>query len=656
MNKLDMESINIVDGNIEKIGNLFPNVIVETENGKSVDFDLLKQELSKEIVEGNKEKYQLTWPGKKEAILNANTPSKNTLRPLREKSVDFDNTQNIYIEGDNLEALKILQESYLNKVKCIYIDPPYNTGNDFIYNDKFKKNENDELLESGQVDEEGNRLISNNQSNGRFHSDWLSMMYPRLKVARNLLANDGVIFISIDENELFNLQKICNEIFGENNYITTFTVENNPKGRKNSKYVAVSCEYCLAYAKDSTKSYFIENIPKDSNEMREDENGNFVHNSGKRVVVGENFFNNFVINYNSEKHYTVYYDFNSKDIIIKKENTLENGDAELIQKGYKRFISFRDNKFVENTYTATKLQDLYKNDELDFKQDKIYLKNMNTTIRIKNLLVNKKYKGIVKNNIKDVIFDYKTTSAGTYLKELFDGKQLFSAPKNIGLIETLLTLIDDDEFIALDFFSGSSTTADAILRLNALKNKKIKFMMLQLDEICDYNSEAFKNRYETICDIGEERIRRAAKKIKEETNADIDYGFRVYKIDSSNMRNVYYKPSDLKQDQLNLFESNIKEDRTTDDLLTQVILDLGLTLDLKIEEKQILNNKVYFVDNNSLVACFDDSLDIRIVDEICKYKPLKVVFKDNSFKYDNDKINLEEKFKKLSPETEINIL
>lgn len=656
MNKLDMKSEDIVEDNFEYIKEKFPNVVVESENGYAIDFNALKQELSDVIVDDTKEKYQLTWPGKKEAIVTANTQTTKTLRPLREKSVNFDTTENIYIEGDNLEALKILQESYLDKIKCIYIDPPYNTGNDFIYNDKFKKDSNQELIDSGQIDEEGNKLVANNQSNGRFHSDWLSMMYPRLKLARNLLSKDGIIFISIDENEIFNCKKLCDEVFGENNYITAFTVENNPKGRKNSKFVSVSCEYCLAYAKDINNSYFVENIPKDASEMTEDKDGNFVHNSGKRVVVGENFFNNIVNNFLSDKHYSVYYNSEKNDLIIEKENSIDKVNYNLIKEGYIRYISYKGNKFVENTYTSSKLQEMFKNNELEFKNNKIYAKNKRTTIRIKNLLINKKYKGIVNNNIVDVSLDYKTTSAGTYLKELFNGQLLFSSPKNVGLMKSLFTLIDSNNYIVLDFFSGSATTADAVMQINSSLNKKIKYIMVQLPEKCDENSEAYKSGFKTISDLGEERIRRAANKIKEETKADIDYGFRVYKIDSSNMKDVYYKPSDLNQEQLNMFETNIKDDRTSEDLLTQVILDLGLTLDLKIEEKNILNNIVYFVDENSLIACFDDNIDINITNEICKFAPLKVVFKDSSFKNDNDKINVEERIKKLSPETEVNIL
>lgn len=657
MNKLDMKSKNIVDENVTKIGEFFPNVVVETDKGLEIDFNLLKQELSKFAVDDSKEKYQLTWPGKRESIITANTPTKNTLRPIKEKSVNFDNTENIYIEGDNLEALKILQESYLNKIKCIYIDPPYNTGNDFIYNDKFNKTADDELEESGQVDDCGNRLISNNQSNGRFHSDWLSMMYSRLKLARNLLTEDGVIFISIDENELFNLKRLCDEIFGENNYISTLTIENNPKGRKNSKFISVSSEYCLIYSKNTELAYFIENVPKDLSAMKEDEDGNFVHNSGKRVLVGENFFNKEVTNFSSDKHYTAYYNKNSNDLILKTETDLDTIDVELKAKGYQRYYSYRDNNFVENTYTKIKFREMFNNGELEFKNNKVYGKNLSTTIRLKNLLINKKYKGLVYGEVKEYSMDFKTTSAGTMMKELFQSNDvLFSAPKNVYLIKLLISLIDDKNSICLDFFSGSGTTAHSVMELNSEDGGNRKYILVQVPESLKEKEPAFKEGYNNICDLAEERIRLSANKIKEETNAEIDYGFRVYKIDSSNMKDVYYKPEEIKQQNLELFDANIKEDRTDLDLLTQVILDLGLTLDLTIGEKTIGRNKVYYVDDNSLVACFDDNIDLSVVEEICKDNPLKVVFKDASFNSDTDKINLQEKFKKLSTDTEINIL
>ncbi len=621
MNKLDMESVNIINGNIEKIGNLFPNVIVESENGKAIDFDLLKQELSDEIVDESKEKYQLTWPGKKKSILNANTPSKNTLRPIREKSVDFDNTQNIYIEGDNLEALKILQESYLNKIKCIYIDPPYNTGNDFIYNDNFDKTKENELLESGQIDEDGYRLVSNNQSNGRFHSDWLSMMYSRLKLARNLLSNDGAIIISIDVNELNNLCKICDEIFGEKNFLGIFP-------RKTTEHIRVLADYELQNLNDYVVIYCknLEKIKlnkKNIGEIQydyEDDNGKYI------LKAFQNSGENGTRKARPNLYYPIYYNEKTKTLSLEKsDNSIE--------------ILPRKVKSEDGRWLWSKEK---------FVQDNKLLEYKNGTIHRK-VYYNEDEDQTKYESFKTWLDMYPNRLGAKKLNELEMG-EYFDYSKPVDLIKFLLELIIDKNSIVLDFFSGSATTAQAVMELNIEKKYNLKNIMVQLNEQIDENSKAYIDGYKNICDIGEERIRRAAKKIKEETNADIDYGFRVYKIDSSNMKDVYYKPNELQQSQLSLFETNIKEDRTTDDLLTQVILDLGLTLDLKIEEKKILNNNVYYVDTNSLVACFDDEIDINIVDEICKVEPLKVVFKDFSFKTDKDKINLEEKFKKLLPE------
>lgn len=609
MNKLDMESKNIINENIQKISELFPNVIVESNDGKTIDFDLLKQELSKDIVEGVKEKYQLTWPGKKEAIVNANTPSNNTLRPVKEKSVDFDNTQNIYIEGDNLEVLKILQESYLNKIKCIYIDPPYNTGNDFIYNDKFKKEIDEELLESGQVDEEGNRMVTNNQSNGRFHSDWLSMMYPRLKLARNLLTDDGVIVISISDMEIDNLKKICNEIFGENNYCGDI-IWNSTKSVTNTALISVSHTYNLVYFKNI--QYFIENrlefrIPEDGEGFRNPDNDPRGPWKADPFQVG---------GWRPNQQYE-----------IKNPNT---------------GVIYKPNEGCSWKNDYSKFEELMKDNRI------VFGKNGDSAPQRKRFMSEALERGKVVKTIWD---DVETTTNGTMLlKKLFNSVSLFNNPKPLGFMKRILQLCTNKDSIILDFFSGSATTAHAILDLNSINNEKRKYILVQLPEKCDEKSIAYKNGYKTICDIGEERIRRAGAKIKAETNADIDYGFRVYKVDSSNMKDVYYMPNDLKQGDLLEFESNIKEDRTTDDLLTQVILDLGLSLDLNIEEKRIGNNKVYYVAGNSLVACFDDSIDIDIVDEICKCEPYKVVFKDSAFKTDNDKINLEERFKKLLPQ------
>ena len=610
MNKLDMGSKDIVNENIEKISELFPGVIVESENGKSIDFDLLKQELSKEIIEGNKEKYQLTWPGKKEAILNANTPCNKTLRPIKEKSIDFDNTENIYIEGDNLDGLKILQESYLNKINCIYIDPPYNTGNDFIYNDNFNREKQDELMESGQIDEMGNYLISNNMTNGRYHSNWLSMMYSRLKLSRNLLSNDGLIFISIDDYEYDNLKKICDEIFGENNYINTFIWKRNSSGKTEKDKFTVNTEYIVLYSK--SQNYMLNEAFKPLSE-------------GTKAMYSKN-----------------------------------DNDG----RGYYRLYPLQKpgNPGPETTYDY-----IYNNGKVwpcpekgwRIKQSKLKaLENDGRLYFEGKSLSEKAYWDERPSEGKriDTLWDDlpENSSASKEIENLF-GKSLFSNPKPTKLIKRCLEIASKSG-IVLDFFSGSATTAHSLMQLNAEDGGKRKFILMQLPEFCDENSEAYKKGYKNICDIGEARIRYASEKIKAEINPKFDCGFRVYKIDSSNMKDVYYTPNKIKQSQLEIFESNIKEDRTSEDLLTQVILDLGLTLDLKIAEKNILKNKVYFVDENSLIACFDNEININVVDEICKYNPLKVVFKDESFKTDNDKINLQERFKKLSPNTEISIL
>ena len=603
IHKLDMKSKDIVEDNISKISELFPDCISE---GK-IDFDMLKQDLSKDIIDNGKEKYQLTWVGKKGAIVNANTPCNKTLRPLREKSVDFDNTKNIYIEGDNLEVLKILQESYLNKIDCIYIDPPYNTGNDFIYNDDFKKNNSEELYDSGLTDGYGNKMISNTQTNGRFHSDWLSMMYPRLKLARNLLNKNGFIFISIDDNEYDNLKKICDEIFSPENYIATYIKQSKVGGGSDSKFVVKEHEYCLIYAKnyDVANEMFIAHDEEYLKRYKEeDKNGRYFWDTFARPGLKN----------------PIHYEITAPD--------------------------------------GTKLDYGWIHSKERFKQE---LKDGIVRIVQKNngswSVQFKQYLNVSGKKPRSMTMDFGGSIEGKNdIKELFNNDKIFNYPKSVKFLKTLFSTISNKNPIILDFFSGSATTAQAVMQLNSEDNNNRNYIMVQVPDLCDEKSEAYKEGYKTICNIGEERIRRAGKKIKEETNANIDYGFRVYKVDSSNMKDVYYAPTDLQQSQLNMFESNIKEDRTSEDLLTQVILDLGLTLDLSIEERKIINNNVYFVENNSLVACFDDTIDINIVDEICKCNPLKIVFKESSFKTDSDKINVFERIKKLSNDTEINII
>ncbi|MFA5194540.1 MAG: site-specific DNA-methyltransferase [Bacteroidales bacterium] len=694
MDKMKMRTPDLTDENIERLAALFPNVITEIkdESGaikKAIDFDLLKQVLSKDIVEGDDERYRLDWPGKKASLLKANTPITKTLRPCREESVNFDTTENLYIEGDNFEVLKILQESYLGKVKMIYIDPPYNTGNDFIYKDDFAKSKEEYEEEIGVENEEGGKLFRNTDSNGRFHSDWLSMMCERLVVARDLLCDEGVIFISIDDNELHNLRKICDEIFGEENFVGNLSVENNPKGRKNSDFISVSSEYCAIYAKNKEKARFIENVPKKASDMTEDEDGNFVHGSGKRVLVGENSFNKYVSNANSDKNYSIYYRAQDRKIVVKKEKY--NGiDQQLIDEGYIKYYSHNNGRLVENTYTESKFCELFEKCALEFSSDKVYEKNFSDTIRIKSQLINREYEAIVRGKKQNYSMELTTTGAGTYIKNLFEvAESPFSSPKNVGYLKLLISLFEKESFIVLDFFSGSSTAADAVMQLNAEDGGNRKFIMVQLPENLDENLSKAGNEAEkktiqsaiSICDemnkphlltvIGKERIRRAGMKIVEGIKAKnqqpelgqepvdaskLDIGFRVYKTDESNMKDVFYHPAKLDQKQLAFVESNIKEDRTPEDLLTQVILDLGLELSLPIETKKIGKNTVFIVQTNALVACFDNDIDFKIVDTIAGLKPFKVVFKDASFKDDKDRINVEERFKSLSPETKVTVI
>lgn len=630
--KLDMKSKNIINDNIDKIGNLFPNVIKE---GK-IDFDELKQELSNDLIDNSKEKYQLTWPGKRNAILEANKNINKTLRPVNKKSINFDNTQNVYIEGDNLETLKILQESYLNKIKCIYIDPPYNTGHDFVYLDNFNKNEKAELNESGQIDEYNNKLITNSETNGKFHSDWLSMVYSRIKLSRNLLREDGVIIISIDDNEQVNLKKICDEIFGEKNFIACLPTVMNLKGNNDEYGFAGTHEYTLVYSKNAKTPIFnnlkIKDNIKVNKEWNKDDYGYYKlgtlkggGENGSRLLRPNLYFPIYVAN-NCD------FSLEKSEKFCNELFPISNGNEMTWRWSKEKIQKEKHNIIVEK-----------KGKEFIIRRKIRPADGYNPSIKPKTLF----YKE-----------SYSSGNGAKIIKELFNGKRIFNYSKPIELLSDFFEIMtsSNSNDIILDFFSGSASTAHATLKLNSEDNGNRKFIMVQLPEQCEQNSEAYKAGFPTICDIGEERIRRAAKKIKEETNADIDYGFRVYKVDSSNMKDVYYEPSKLGQQQLNNLESNIKEDRTPEDLLTQVILDLGLTLDLKIEEKEILNNKVYFVAQNNLVACFDNEINIDIIDEICKTQPLKVVFRESSFKNDSEKINTYERIKKLSPETEINVL
>jgi len=621
MEKLRMQSPDLTQANIEKIAELFPHVITETrdENGKlkrAVDFDLLRQELSDVLVEGDKERYQLTWPGKKQAILNANRPIDKTLRPIKEESVDWDNTQNLYIEGDNLEVLKLLQESYLNKIKCIYIDPPYNTGKDFIYRDDYKIPQNDFLMESGQVDNLGNKLFQNTETNGRFHSDWLSSIYPTIKIARNLLKEDGVFFVSIDDNEIHNLRKICDEIFGVGNFVATIIWQRAFSPKNDSKFFSANHDYILVYAKNI--NYLnIKKLP------RTDEANNRYKNPDNDPR-GPWMSSDMTV-----KTYTQSYDY---PIITP------SGKVVYPTRGRCWFTS------KEN------MQKLIDDNRVWFGE------NGDNIPRLKRFL-SEVQDGIVPLTIWLYEEVGHNQEGRQELKKLFNNKGYFDGPKPTRLIKKILEIADiSKDEIVLDFFSGSATTAHALMQLNSEDKVRRKYIMIQIREEIDPNSETYKDGYKNICDIGKERIRRAAKKIKEETGADIDYGFRVFRLDTTNMKDVYYRPDKLNQSDLFDLMSNIKEDRTGEDLLIQVMLELGLELSLPMATRIIDGKTVYYVAINSLIACFDEDVSEAVIRIIAKEQPLWAVFRGSSFMDDSARINMEELFKMISPNTKIRVL
>ncbi|SDF27746.1 site-specific DNA-methyltransferase [Sporolituus thermophilus] len=643
MEKLTMRTKDFSQENIAKLAKLFPNVVTEISIGKdrdgkdilkrAIDFDLLKQELSDVLVEGDKERYQLTWPGKKQAILHANAPTNKTLRPVKEDSVDWETTQNLYIEGDNLEVLKLLQEAYLNKVKLIYIDPPYNTGKDFIYKDDFKQSSEQYLRESGQMDEQGNRLVQNTEANGRFHSDWLSMMYPRLKLARNLLRDDGVIFISIDDNEVANLKKICDEIFGSEAFVAIFPWRKRTAKTDVPFGVSQDFEWIICYAKPN----FLAGVP-------------------------------------TERKYYTSPDFKERwrlSDLTTQRSAEERPNSFFTLVNPRTLEEYPANPNRVWGVTKETFQEYYAKGKIVFPGDYEFLNISTPYWRVfesedkeKNL---KKF-GTVEHR-KAISTMLPTTIGRTEdgteeINELF-GAKVFSFPKPTSLIEFFISVISSDDCIIVDFFAGSSSCAEAVLRLNAKDGGKRRFMCVQYPELLDPNNKDQKTGYDfcianglnpNICEIGKERIRRAAKKIKEETGADIDYGFRVFRLDSSNMKDVYYAPQDLTQEMVLALESNIKEDRTGEDLLIQVMLEWGLELSLPMEKRVIAGKDVHFVAGNSLIACFDDKVSDEVVRAIAQEKPLRVVFRDSSFASDADRINVEEIFKMLSPDTEIKVI
>ena len=624
MDKLRMQSSNGVEDNITKIAQLFPDCVTETVDERSgqpkhlIDFEKLKQNLSDNVMSERAERYQFTWPDKSKAILLANSPINATLRPCREDSVDFDNTQNLYIEGDNLDVLKCLKETYLHKVKMIYIDPPYNTGNDFVYEDDFAQSSEEYLANSGQFDEQGNRMFTNAESNGRFHTDWLNMIYPRLKVARDLLTDDGVIFISIDDNEIENLRKVCDEVFGEQNFIATLVWERAYSPKNDAKFISNSHDYILMFAK-RIDSFHIGRLERTAEaNARYSNPDNDPRGDWKPSDMS-------VKTYNAECDYPI---------------TCPSG--RVVEPPAGRCWSLSRNAFRE------RLQD----NRIWFGTDG------NSVPCIKRFLRELKFDGMAPTSI---LFYKEVGHSQEGAKEvtaLFGDKGVFDSPKPVRLLQRLLTLANlDDNSIILDFFSGSASTAHAVMKMNAEKQKHCPFIMVQLPE---HISEKKKEQgYETVCEIGKERIRRAGKKIKEEsplTTQDLDTGFRVLKLDSTNMQDIYYSPKDISQADLFSQVDNVKPDRTGEDLLFQVMLELGATLDSKIETTTVAGKTIYNVAEGYLVACFDQDVTDDVVKSIAQMQPAYAVLRDTSMKDDSTATNFEQIFKTYSPDTVTKIL
>ena len=664
MDKLKMQTANKADENFKKLAEMFPNAVTETidENGevvRAIDKNVLMQEISCKVVDGNEERYQFTWPDKKKSVLLANAPINKTLRPCREESVDFDNTENLYIEGDNLEVLKLLQETYLGKIKMIYIDPPYNTGNDFVYEDDFAQSTDEYLANSGQYDEDGNRMVQNTESNGRFHTDWLNMIYPRLRLAKDLLSDDGVIFISIDENEIGNIIKLGCEVFGEANHLGEIIVKSNPRGSMSTAEIASLHEYLVIFSKNRLESKIIGHL------LTEDMSSEYKFNDaeGNYRLLGLRMRGGFWRRSDRPKlYYPIYINPKTGLISLEKSDeyceealpiqpsTMEDGTWRWSKEKVKAEGYLLLGKPV--TRNGETCWDVYQKDYLNKGDkerrtkarsiwDEPEINYQNGTVEIKNLFS------------KGGIFDYS---------------------KPVFLLMKIFEMLDlKDEDVILDFFSGSATTAHAVIKYNCETNKLCKFIMVQLPEETDEKSEAYKAGYKNICEIGKERIRRAGNKILEEATqetADIakygesyevdetmnkyknlDVGFRVLKCDSSNMKDVYYNPAEYEPSLFSSLEDNIKEDRTPEDLLFQVMLDLGVLLSSKIEETTIAGKKVFNVEDNYLIACFDDNVTEDVITEIAKQKPYYFVMRDSSMANDSVATNFEQIFATYSPDT-----
>jgi adenine-specific DNA-methyltransferase len=605
--KLTMRTPSLADANFAALAALFPNAVTEMvdENGavvRAIDKDVLTQEINAHVVEGREERYQFTWPDKRKSILLANAPIAAALRPCRGESVDFDDTENLYIEGDNLDVLKLLRETYLNRVKMIYIDPPYNTGHDFVYEDDFAEDVGDFLRRDGQYDEQGNRLAPNLDSNGRFHTDWLNMIYPRLRVARDLLTQDGVIFISIDDNEVENLKKVCNEVFGSENFIAQLVWQKRKGGGNDTAYVGVDHEYILLYAKSINSQTKEWRIAYDDEYLKrysqEDEVGRYYYDTLSRPGL---------------KSPIIY------DVVCPDGSVIKNGTWQISKETFDTGMLTGEVCFVENKsggYTVMR--------KVRMPQGRVF---------------------------RSILTEVSNKNSADEMQEIFESKKTFTTPKPTKLICSFMELCTEQDSLVLDFFSGSATTAHAVMQLNAEDGGKRKFIMVQLPEVCDEKSEAAKAGYANICEIGKERIRRAGAKIKADsplTAGSLDVGFRVLKLDSSNMKDVYYTPDEYAQMNFSFdgLADNIKEDRTGEDLLFQVLLDLGIPLSSKITQ----DGDVYYINDNYLIACFK-RVDTALIAKIAKQKPYYAVFRDSSFASDSAMVNFEQVFATYSPGT-----
>lgn len=656
MEHLKMQTADMADRNIEQIGALFPECLTEriNSNGRveqAIDFDKLRQLLAHDVVEGPEQRYQFTWPDKRAAIRLANTPTSKTLRPCRAESVDFDTTQNLYIEGDNLDVLKLLRENYLGKVKMIYIDPPYNTGNDFVYKDNFAQGKTEFEQRSGLFDEEGHQTIDpmqrNTEANGRFHTDWLNMIYPRLKVARDLLSDDGVILISIDDNEIYNLRKACNEIFGEMNFVAQMTWQG---GKMNAaKFISTSHEYILSYAK--SLSYCSEHkvqwketkkgldiIYKQAKKFISQTSGNY----NKATALLKNWYKNEAP-YECQEH-SHYCNIDSTGIYCMDNVSRVGGGRYQIKNPINGYIIDPPSR----GWVYGKESDFWE----AYKKGIIMFQDND------KLPILKRYLHDNETQLIDTVFYKDRRGARIRLRNLM-GCDIFDFPKDETVLYNLIEAFSSKDSLVLDFFSGSATTAHAVMQLNAEDGGNRKFIMVQLPEKTDPNSEAYKAGYPNICEIGKERIRRAGKKIKEE-NKDkeaidrLDTGFRVLKLDSSNMADVYYTPAQTPIEQtlgFEAFEDNIKPDRTAEDLLFQVMPECNLPLSSRIEEREIHGKKVYAVDDNYLVACFDRDIDEQVITEIARMQPYYFVMRDASAATDNVLDNFDQIFNAYSKET-----